>query len=113
MSMVFGRYAAFFVPLSDRGIRAVAVTAILGISFLSYLGVRRSSLVQTVFTAGKVLAVLLIVVVGFSVGSRLPAHFQEGTMTADASWRFSPARPRGGRHCDTPCRSTGISGKCS
>ena len=85
MSMVFGRYAAFFVPLSDRGIRAVAVTTIVGISFLNYLGVRRSSAVQTVFTTGKVLAVLSIVVVGFSVGSRLPAHFQEGTMTADAS----------------------------
>jgi len=85
MSMVFGRYAAFFVPLSDRGIRAVAVTAILGISFLNYLGVRRSSAVQTVFTAGKVLAVLLIVVVGFLVGSRLPAHFQEATVTAEAS----------------------------
>ena len=85
MAMVFGRYAAFFVPINDRGIRAVAVTAILGISCLNYLGVRRSSAVQTAFTAGKVLAVVLIVVVGFSVGSRLPAHFQEGTIAADAS----------------------------
>src|SRR5215471_20426775 len=39
MAMVFGRYAAFFVPLGDRGIRGVAVAVILGISALNYFGV--------------------------------------------------------------------------
>ena len=76
MAMVFARYAAFFVPLGDRGIRAVAVAAIL-----AHLGdqLRRREAgqqrVQTAFTIGKVLAVVLIVVVGFAVGSRLPDHF--------------------------------------
>jgi basic amino acid/polyamine antiporter, APA family len=81
MATVFGRYAAFFIPLGDRGIRATAVTAILVLSVLNYVGVRRSSTVQTVFTVGKVLAVVLIVIVGFWVGSDLPAHFQQGTST--------------------------------
>jgi len=82
MATVFGRYAAFFFPLGDRGIRAVAVSAILAISALNYVGVKRSSTVQTAFTIGKVLAVALIVVVGFTVGARLPEHFQQG---ADAA----------------------------
>lgn len=82
MATVFGRYAAFFVPLGDRGIRAVAVSAILGISALNYIGVKRSSTVQTAFTIGKVLAVGLIVIVGFTVGARLPEHFQQGAAEA-------------------------------
>jgi basic amino acid/polyamine antiporter, APA family len=78
MATVFGRYAAFFVPLGDRGIRAVAIATILAISTLNYRGVQRSSTVQTAFTIGKVLAVILIVAVGFLAGSRLPDHFQQG-----------------------------------
>ena len=84
MATVFGRYAGFFVPLGDRGIRAVAVSAILGISALNYVGVKRGSAVQTAFTVGKVLAVILIVVVGFIVGSRLPDHFQQSAAAAVA-----------------------------
>jgi len=82
MATVFGRYAGFFVPLGDRGIRAVAVSAILGISALNYVGVKRGSAVQTAFTAAKVAGVALIVVVGFAVGSRLPDHFQQDASTA-------------------------------
>src|SRR5437899_9948075 len=82
MATVFGRYTAFFYPMETAGIRAVAVGAIIVISGLNYVGVKRSSTVQTAFTAGKVLAVALIVLVGFAVGSRLPDHFQQGATTA-------------------------------
>jgi APA family basic amino acid/polyamine antiporter len=78
MATVFGRYAAFFYPMGDAGIRTVAVIAILVISALNYMGVKRSSTVQTTFTVGKVAAVVVIVVVGFIFGSRLPEHFQLG-----------------------------------
>ena len=84
MATVFGRYTAFFYPMETVGIRAVAVGAIVVISGLNYVGVKRSSAVQTAFTAGKVLAVALIVLVGFAVGSRLPDHFQQGAATAHA-----------------------------
>ena len=66
MATVFGRYTAFFYPMETAGIRAVAVGAIIVISGLNYVGVKRSSTVQTAFTAGKVLAVALIVLVGFA-----------------------------------------------
>ena len=85
MATVFGRYTAFFYPMETAGIRAVAVGAIVVISGLNYIGVKRSSTVQTAFTAGKVLAVALIVLVGFAVGSRLPDHFQQGATTAHAA----------------------------
>lgn len=74
MSMVFARYAGVFLPLGDGGTRAVAVAAIAVTSAVNYAGVKRSSGLQTGITAAKVLAVALIVVVGFVLGSRLPAH---------------------------------------
>src|SRR4029453_11043235 len=61
MATVFGRYAGFFVPIGDRGIRAVAVGAILVLSALNYAGVKRGSTVQTLFTACKVVAVVAVV----------------------------------------------------
>ncbi len=76
MAVVFARYAAYFGSFDDRGVRLIAVAAIVVISAINYVGVRWGSAVQTLFTAGKVFAIVLIVAVGFAVGSRLPAHFQ-------------------------------------
>jgi APA family basic amino acid/polyamine antiporter len=76
MSMVFARYAGVFVPLDDSGMRAVAVTAILVNSAVNYAGVKRSSTLQTSITITKVVAVALIVVVGFVLGAQLPLHYQ-------------------------------------
>jgi APA family basic amino acid/polyamine antiporter len=84
MATVFGRYAAFFVPLGDRGIRAVAVSAILGISALNYVGVKRGSAVQTAFTIAKrrVASSSSWLVVGSG-----PEHFRQGGAAA-VGWTF-------------------------
>jgi APA family basic amino acid/polyamine antiporter len=84
MAVVFARYASYFGTFDDRGVRAIAVASILGISAINYFGVRWGSTVQTLFTAGKILAIALIVTVGFAVGSHLPVHFQQ-TATGLAS----------------------------
>src|SRR5262245_38758154 len=80
MATVFGRYTGYFVPLGDRGIRAVAVSAILGLSALNYVGVKRGSTVQTLFTVCKVVAVVAVVTIGFVFGSSLPSHFERGAL---------------------------------
>lgn len=85
MAVVFARYLGFFVPLGVQGTRAVAVGAILLISAVNYFGVKLGSQVQTLFTAGKLLAVALIVSVGFTLGSSLPAHFQYSANSAAAA----------------------------
>jgi basic amino acid/polyamine antiporter, APA family len=82
MSVVFGRYAGVFVPLDDSGIRAVAVSAIVVNSGINYVGAKWGSTIQTAITTGKVLAVVLVVVVGIVLGSRLPEHFQYGSAVA-------------------------------
>ena len=64
IAMVFARYAGYFMPMGDAGLRGVAIGAILVLSAVNYLGVRFGSGVQTAFTAVKVLAVVAIIVAG-------------------------------------------------
>ncbi len=65
IATVFARYAGFFVPLDATGSRIVAVSAILSLSIVNYRGVAFGSRVQTGFTIVKVLAVAVIMTVGF------------------------------------------------
>src|SRR5215467_14171484 len=46
ISMVFARYVSVIFPLSDTGIRLVAIICILLISTINYFGVRAGSTVQ-------------------------------------------------------------------
>ena len=43
VAVVFARYVAFFVPLSDFGIQLVAAGAILVLSAINYLGIKHGS----------------------------------------------------------------------
>jgi len=75
VSVIFARYASYFLPLSDLSTKAVAITVIVALSAVNYVGVKQGSIFQTVFTIGKVFVLLLIVVLGFALGARLPGHF--------------------------------------
>src|SRR5260370_783159 len=56
VSVVFGRYVAYFIPLDERGIRMVAIASILLLSAVEYLGCKQSNPVQAIITAAKVKA---------------------------------------------------------
>jgi APA family basic amino acid/polyamine antiporter len=68
-SVILARYVAYFIPLGDLGIRAVAITGILLLSLVNYLGVRQGSLLQTIVTTAKVVAILVLLVMVFAFGS--------------------------------------------
>src|ERR671936_1030928 len=53
IAMVFGRYVATIVPLGNLGIRLVAVSGILVLSAINYIGVKPGSSVQTALTITK------------------------------------------------------------
>jgi APA family basic amino acid/polyamine antiporter len=74
IAMVFARYAAYFVPLDATGQRLVAVAVILTLSAVNYAGVRRGGLVQNVFTAAKLLAILAIVIAGVAWARGVPVQ---------------------------------------
>ncbi|GMV05533.1 MAG: amino acid permease [Gemmatimonadota bacterium] len=69
IATVFARYMGYFAPLGDTGTKAVAMAAILLLSAVNYRGVKHGSVLQTVFTAGKVLAILAIIALGFAFGA--------------------------------------------
>ncbi|MGQ0647344.1 MAG: APC family permease [Gemmatimonadaceae bacterium] len=83
IAMVFARFVAFFVPLGAWESRAVAVTVILVLSAVNYIGVEHGSRLQTLFTWIKLGAIVLIVGIGAVLGNRVPEHF------------VGPARPDG------------------
>jgi basic amino acid/polyamine antiporter, APA family len=64
IATVFARYAAYFVPMGDVGLRVVAVAAICVLSCVNYFGVKFGSRLQTTFTVVKVLAVVAIIAAG-------------------------------------------------
>jgi len=89
IATVCGRYTAYFVPMGDNGIKAVAIGVILILSAVNYAGVRHGSQLQTLFTAGKLLAIALIIVGGFALGSE--AHERAVAASAEAAAAASDA----------------------
>ena len=85
ISVVFARYTAYFVPVGDVGVKIIAITAILILSAVNYFGVKHGSVLQSLFTLGKVVAILLIIGLGFVFGSRLPEHFVVSSSMPPAS----------------------------
>jgi APA family basic amino acid/polyamine antiporter len=69
IAMVFARYVGTFVALGDAGTRVVAVAAVLLLSAINYRGVREGSALQALFTSIKVLAIILIIVIAFTVAA--------------------------------------------
>ncbi|HSQ31092.1 MAG TPA: amino acid permease [Gemmatimonadaceae bacterium] len=70
IATIFARYAAFFHPMGDVGVRALAVAAVVVLTFVNYLGVRQGSIVQTSFTILKIAAIVAIIVAAFAIGAR-------------------------------------------
>jgi len=78
LSMVVSRYMAYLVPLDERESKSLAIVTILVLSLVNYLGVKQGSRIQALFTLGKIIAVVLIILAGFALGSRIPEHFVSG-----------------------------------
>lgn len=75
IAFIFSFYSAVLVPMSHTAQRCTAIAVIVLISAINYLGVKQGSTVQTLFTLVKVIAIVIIIVLGFVLGSRIPEHF--------------------------------------
>lgn len=82
IAVIFSRYVSYFFPMDDVMIRVVAIAVIFALSAINYLGVKQGSALQTLFTLGKILAILFIIAAGFALGSRVPEHFATGDIVA-------------------------------
>ena len=52
VSVIFARYAAYFLPMGEASVKALAIAAIVMLSAINYLGVKPGSTFQTFFTIG-------------------------------------------------------------
>ena len=76
IALVFGRYGCYFFDTENTAApKALAIGVIILLSGINYLGVKQGSTLQTLFTAGKLIAIAFIIVVGFTLGSRVETHF--------------------------------------
>jgi APA family basic amino acid/polyamine antiporter len=90
IAMIFAEYAEFFLRLGDVGKRIAAVAAIVILSGVNLLGVRHGSTLQTLFTAGKIFAIVLMIAVGFALGGGNPDAALRSSSLASQGPSFSP-----------------------
>ena len=89
IAVVMARYTTYFIPMGERGIRVTAMTAILLLSGLNYLGIKTGSLLQVILTASKVAAILLLVLLLFVFGGAAHrAHSADADSYAQYSWQM-------------------------
>ena len=79
IATIFARYASFFHPMGDSGVRLLAAAAVVVLTAVNYVGVRQGSIVQTTFTVLKIVAVVAIIIGAFALGAR------HGTPATDAA----------------------------
>jgi basic amino acid/polyamine antiporter, APA family len=74
IAVILGRYTEYFISLGDWGVRLVAITVVLLLSLINYLGVKPGSAVQVILTALKLAAIVILAIVLFGFGGT--AHRQ-------------------------------------
>jgi len=75
LSLAFATYLGFFVPLGPVGIKAVAITGLLALTVTNITGVRAGAMVSDVFTVLKLLGIVGLIGVGFTMGSPTTTDF--------------------------------------
>jgi len=74
IATVFARYAAVFVPMNDWQLRIVAVSVIVILSGVNIVGVRHGGLVQNIFTASKLAAIVAVIGAGLAWSGAAPVN---------------------------------------
>jgi basic amino acid/polyamine antiporter, APA family len=72
----FAKYIGFFTPLSESGIRIIAIVSIIGLTLLNCRGVRLGATTQNVLTTLKIGALIALIVTSFVIPGGSVSHFQ-------------------------------------
>ena len=91
IATVFARYAAVFLPMSAWQLRLVAVTVIVILSGINYVGVRHGGLVQNVFTASKLAAIVAVIGAGLAWSGAAPVHAAASAAVAPRAFLLAMA----------------------
>ena len=72
----FAGYVGHFAPLSDGGVKIVAIASILALTWLNVLGVKAGAVTQNVLTLIKIATVVGLIGIGFVLPGGSSANFQ-------------------------------------
>ena len=86
VALVFAEYLGTLVPLTPTGIRVVAGAAILVVGVAGYRSARGAGAIQRAATAGKVGALVALVVTAFLLGDGSAGAFGSGAAAAEKRW---------------------------
>ncbi|NLW16585.1 MAG: amino acid permease [Firmicutes bacterium] len=86
LAVAFGTYLGFFWPLSNLGLKLVAIVTVVFLTAINILGVRQGARLQNVLTAAKIIPILAICLFGLARGQA--ADFTP-LLPAGSSWSAS------------------------
>lgn len=87
VAVTFARYFATLLALPDGYTSSIAITAILLLTGINYLGVRPGAVTQNLFTVLKLAALLLLIIAGIAIAAPADATAVAAvTTTTGPSW---------------------------
>ena len=95
----FATYFAFFVPLADAGIKAVAVASIVALTALNCLGVRLGAITQNVLTLIKMALLVVLIVAGFVLPGGSVAKIPDSRLFGGCSPKAMSCAAEAGSSC--------------
>ena len=83
LSIAFSNNLAKLIPgITDTGVKMIATAIVLGLMFLNIHGTKLGSIVANIFTVGKLLALILVIIGGFVILS--PENFTSTVSAAES-----------------------------
>ncbi|HEX8430352.1 MAG TPA: amino acid permease, partial [Longimicrobium sp.] len=86
IAMLFAEYLRTFVPISDVGVRVVAGSAIVTLATANIVSLRFGSIVQNASTAAKVVTLVGLAVLAFTMGNFAGGSFAQPILWEPLSW---------------------------
>ncbi|HYW05989.1 MAG TPA: amino acid permease, partial [Longimicrobium sp.] len=86
IAMLFAEYLRTFVPLGDVGVRLVAGAAIVTLAIANIVSLRFGSIVQNASTAAKVVTLVGLAVLAFTMGNFAGGSFAQPILWEPLSW---------------------------
>ena len=80
LGLIFAEYATFYIPLTDIQKILLAMTTIISLTAINIRGVNTSQWIINIFTSGKLLALLIILIIASLMRGEVQ-HVQEWTLT--------------------------------
>lgn len=71
-STILASFLGTLIPISENQIKIVAVVAIVFLTLINIVGIKQGSIIQNIFTVGKLIPIVIILIAGLLMGKESP-----------------------------------------